>query len=150
VFSIQKFWNGSRRRQITDPRNLGLYVFMVIVLAIAWSTVKAIEANYQLQRKISLIKQQNTVIKLQNETTGLKNQYYNTDEYLNLAARQNLGLAAPGEKVLTVPHDVALKHVDMALLAKTIAPKTVDKRSKVVKNVDDWKDFLLGRKLFQD
>jgi cell division protein FtsB len=150
VLRIQKFWQSGRRRQITDPRNLGLYVFMLIVLAIAWSTVKAIQANYDLQRKIAILKQQNTVTKLQNENTDLKNRYYNTDEYLNLAARQNLGVAAPGEKVLTVPHDVALKHVDMALLAKTITPRTVDKRSKIVKNLDDWKDFLLGRKLFQD
>ncbi len=122
---------------------------MVIVLAIAWSTVKAIEANYQLQRKIVLLQQQSAVLKLQNDTTDLKNRYYNTDEYLNLAARQNLGVAAPGEKVLTVPHDIALKHVDTALLAKTITPKTADKRSKVQRNLDDWKDFLLGRKLFQ-
>lgn len=148
--SIQKFWNSNKRRQITDPRNVGLYVFTVIVLAIAWSTVKAIEANYQLQRKINLLKQQDTVLKLENETTALKNKYYNTDEYLNLAARQNLGVAAPGEKVLTISNDVALKHVDMALLEKTIIPKPVDKRSKVQRNLDDWKDFLLGRKLFQN
>lgn len=125
-------------------------MFLIIVLAITWSTVKAIQANYELQRKISLLKQQNTVTKLENETTELRNRYYSTDEYLNLAARQNLGVAAPGEKVLTITKDVALKHVDMALLAKTITPKAVDKRSKVQRNLDDWKDFLLGRKLFEE
>jgi hypothetical protein len=38
---------------------------------------------------------------------------------LDLAARQNLGLAAPGEKVLIVPSAVAMKFVDRSVIAST-------------------------------
>jgi hypothetical protein len=48
---------------------------------------------------------------LQNENDDLKNAYYKSPQYLELSARQNFGLAAPGEKELLVPKAVALAHV---------------------------------------
>lgn len=135
---------------LTDSRNIGLYIFAVIVLAISWSTVKAIQQNYELQKKVSGLNQQNDVLRLQNETIDLQNKFYQTDYYLDLAARQNLGLAAPGEKVLLVSKQVALSHVNQKMIADTVATTQPDKRSKYVKNIADWRDFLLGRKLFSD
>lgn len=150
LITIKNLWINKRRKQITDPRNIGLYVFTVIVLAISWSTVKTIQANYQLQKKIAVLEQQNKVLQLLNENQALKNKYLETDEYLNLAARQSLGLAAPGEKVLLVPKDVALKHVDQKLIEQVSSLTPPDNRSKIVRNLQDWRDFLLGRKLFED
>ncbi len=94
LITIKNLWINKRRKQITDPRNIGLYVFTVIVLAISWSTVKTIQANYQLQKKIAVLEQQNKVLQLLNENQALKNKYLETDEYLNLAARQSLGQEA--------------------------------------------------------
>jgi hypothetical protein len=82
------------------------------------------------------------------QNTDLKNKYLQTDEYLELAARQNLGLAAPGEKVLIVPKNVAMKYVDTSL-GKASAPVVdapEDHRSRFAKNIEAWRDFLLGRK----
>ncbi len=74
-----------------------------LVLLISWSGIKAIQTNYGLQKQISGLKQQNAVIRLQNENLALKNQYYNSDQYLELSARQNFGLAVPGEKEINRP-----------------------------------------------
>ncbi|HVX58159.1 MAG TPA: septum formation initiator family protein [Candidatus Saccharimonadales bacterium] len=130
-------------KQLTDPRNVGLYIFCVVVLAITWSGVRTLQSNYELEKKISALKQQNRVIDLENENTQLKNNYYKTDEYLDLAARQDLGLAAPGEKVLLVPKSVALKYVDQS--AGPSALKQTQPQSKAIRNLEAWRDFLLGR-----
>jgi cell division protein FtsB len=138
--------------QFRDIRNVVLYVFAVIVLAITWSGIKTVQTNYELQKKISVLKQQNDVLKLENQNAALQNRYYQTDQYLDLAARQNLGLAAPGEKVLLVPRSVALKYTDPSLIMSASGPgnDASDNRSRYVKNMENWRDFLLGRKLFTD
>jgi cell division protein FtsB len=140
------------RRNFTDVRNIAMYIFAFIVLAIAWSSVKTIQNNYQLQKQISALQQQNDVIKLSNENIKLQNQYYQTDQYLELAARQNLGLAAPGEKIMVIPSAVAMKYVDPSLVKKYTPQEGVnsDKRPSYIKNIETWRDFLLGRHLRTD
>jgi cell division protein FtsB len=144
--NIISFWK-QNKKQLTDVRNIVLYLFAVIVLAITWSTIKAIQTNYQLEKQVSLIKQQNTVLDLQNQTVSLHNQYLQTDTAQELSARQNLGLAGPGEQVFLVPKAVALKYVNPKFSQQKVATKsTADTRSKYIKNVESWRDFLLGRK----
>ena len=144
-------WDKKRIQQLTDIRNVALYVFAVIALAITWSGIKTIQTNYQLQKKIASLRQQNDILRLQNQTTYLGNKYLGTDQYLELTARQNLGLAAPGEKVLLVPPNVAAKYVDKSLIPATPTTASVsDNRPRYVKNLEDWRDFLLGRKLFEN
>jgi cell division protein FtsB len=149
---IKKIWTSDRVKRLIDARNIGLYIFALIVLAITWSGVKTVQRNYELQKKISEIKQQNTVIDLQNQNTDLQNKYFQTDEYVELAARQNLGLAAPGEKVLIVPKSVAMKYVDPSLSSSGNAADSgsFNHRSKYVKNMESWRDFLLGRRSSKD
>lgn len=147
---IKNFWKSKNRQQLTDVRSIGLYVFAVIVLAISWSGVKTLQINYDLQKQISTLKQQNEVLKLQNGNTVLQNQYYQTNQYLELAARQDFGLAAPGEKILLISKDVAMKYVDPSLSPQSIPKNTVDKRSRYAKNFQLWVDFLMGRKASTD
>lgn len=149
--NIKSYFTPQRIRQITDIRNIGLFIFAFIALAITWSGVKSVQNNYELQKKISTLKQENTVLALQNANKTLENQYLQTDQYLELSARQNFGLATPGEKVLLVPKATALKYIDPNLSKPAAVPKnSIDHRSKFVKNVEAWRDFLLGRKLFSD
>jgi cell division protein FtsB len=144
---MKKIWNSKRAKQLVDVRNIGLYIFGIVVLAITWSGVKTVQANYELQKKISELNQKNSVLKLENENTDLQNKYLQTDEYLDLSARQNLGLAAPGEKVLIVPKNVAMKNVDSSSISNASSTNSsTDHRSRYVKNAESWRDFLLGRK----
>lgn len=134
-------------------RNVGFYIFAVIVLAIAWSGVKTVQNNYELQKQISVLKQQNEILQLYNQNTDLQSQFYGTDQYLELSARQNLGLAAPGETVLIVPKSVAMKYVNPSLTPKTDnadGNSSNTPKSKFAQNFQDWRDFLLGRKLFEN
>lgn len=134
-------------QQLLDPRNIALYIFGVIVLAIAWSGAKTVQSNYELQKQITTLKQQNQLLALGNSNTFLQNEFYKTNTYLELSARQNLGLALPGEQVLVVPKSTAMKYVDPKLAAQAAIaqPEPKDTRSKFIKNMEAWRDFLLGR-----
>jgi len=144
---IKTAFTGKKAKQLTDVRNIGLYLFGLVIVAIAWSGAKTVQSNYDLQKKISTLKQENDVLWLQNSNTYLQNQYYKTDQYLELSARQNLGFAAPGEHVLLVPKGTAAKYVDPNLDKTTVTRVTSapDNRAAYVKNIEAWRDFILGR-----
>jgi cell division protein FtsB len=131
-------------RRLNDVRFVGQMIFVAVVLMISWSGVKSIQTNYNLQKQITALNNQNTLKKLENENLSLKNEYFKSKQYLELAARQNFALAAPGEKLVIVPTDVALAHtVDLPDPAKEQAAKT--KQSAYERNLRSWVDFFLHR-----
>lgn len=146
---LSEFLNSKRGQQLLDVRNIVLYIFAVIVLAITWSGIKAVQKNYDLQKQASVLRQENQILELENSNTELRNKYLETDQYLELAARQNLGLAAPGEKVMIVPRSVALKYVDEPTEKSEGDNETTGPKG-YRKNIQDWRDFLFGRKLFDE
>jgi cell division protein FtsB len=132
--------------QLRDVRTVGLLLFLVVVMLISWSGVKVIETNYGLQRQISVLEQQNQVNRLANDNLKLENAYYNTPTYLDIAARQNFGLAAPGETVWVVPKKVALaRTVDLPNAAAAEAKQIEAKQPAYQRNFQAWMDFLLHR-----
>lgn len=130
--------------QAKDIRVIGFMAFAVLVLLVSWSTVSVIQTNYDLQKQVSTLAQQNKVSELENNNLKLKNQYYNTDQYLELAARRQFGKAAPGEKVLIVPKNVALAHT--VNLPDAATKKTTDDQKPVYqRNFETWMDFFFHR-----
>ena len=130
--------------RLSDVRFLGQVVFVIIVLLISWSGIKSIQTNYGLQKQITSLKEQNDLQKLQNSNLALDNQYYNSNQYLELAARKNFGLAAAGEQEIIVPKTVALAHtVELPDYSK---PEEVTvKLPAYQRNFQSWVDFFLHR-----
>ncbi|MFO0920859.1 MAG: septum formation initiator family protein [Candidatus Saccharimonadales bacterium] len=142
---IKKTAKDPRVQQFKDVRVVSLMVFGVILLMVAWSSVKVIQTNYDLQKQIAKFKQQNEVQKLKNENEKLRNQYYKTDQFLELQARRNFGKAAPGETLVLVPKDVALsKTKEMPEQAKPSATQVPNKPT-YQKNLESWMDYFLHR-----
>ncbi|HEV7453905.1 MAG TPA: septum formation initiator family protein [Candidatus Saccharimonadales bacterium] len=136
-------------KQLRDPRMIGLLLFLLIVLLIGWSGVKAIDTNYGLQRQIAKLQQQNEVQKLTNGNMKLQNDYYNTPQYLEISARKDFGLATKGETVLVVPRAVALAHiVDLPKPESEIVKKQAH-QSAIQRNFNAWLDFFMNRKQTQ-
>ena len=131
--------------RLQDVRFAGQVLFVIVVLLISWSGVKAIETNYQLQRQISALNQQTEIQKLKNTNLKLQNDYFNTNQYLELSARQNFGLAAPGEKELIVPKDVALAHTVPLPTAKEAEANKTTKQSRFEQNYQAWINFFMHR-----
>ena len=139
----------SSRRQLAklavrfqDIRFTGEVGFVVIVLLISWSGVKSIQTNYALQKQITGLSQQNTLQDLQNNNLQLSNDYYKSDQYLELSARQNFGLAIAGEKEIVVPKAVALSKTANITVPSILAKKAVSRERN---NFEAWVNFFLHR-----
>jgi cell division protein FtsB len=137
-----KFNLDSYLERATDIKFIGQICFVIIVLLISWSGVKSIQSNYSLQKQITSLNQQNDLQKLQNDNLQLQNNYYNSNQYLELSARENFGLAAPGETEIIVP--------EQAAMAQTITPTNFNSvtkiyTSKAQNNLSSWVSFFLHR-----
>ena len=131
-------------QRLSDIRFAGQMLFVIIVLLISWSGVKTIQSNYVLQKQISALKQQTDVQKLENNNLGLQNQYLKTNQYLELSARQNFGLANPGEKEVVVPESVALSYTtNLPTADKQTAPTS--KQPIYQRNWQSWLHFFIHR-----
>lgn len=131
---------------ILDLRNIGLYIFALLVLSVTWSSAKVLQRNYELQKQISVLEQQNQVYELQNKTIELKNKYLKSDEYVELEARRQTGKGLPGEQILLVPREVALsKTVPPLPVANAAALQEAITRPWYAQNVRDWFDFFRGQ-----
>ncbi len=129
---------------LRDVRNVGTLAFLVLVFLVSWSGARAIQTNYGLQRQVYELQKKNDVHRLENANLSLTNDYYNTSQYLEVTARQTLGLAAPGETVLLVPKSVALAHTVTMPVDKT-ASEIEEAKPFWQRNFDAWMDFFLNR-----
>jgi cell division protein FtsB len=142
---IKSFQNSEFYKALGDVRNIGLLAFGVIALLVTWSGIKVVQTNYDLQKQISAMQQQNEVKRLENGNMALQNQYLQSDQYLELAARRHFNKAAPGEKLLIVPKSVALAHTVDIKIPSVITPEQGDVSPWYEKNFNAWLDFLLHR-----
>jgi len=130
-------------KSLSDVRVLGQTFFAILVLLISWSGVKAISKNYELQKQISRLEQEVEIQELQNENQRLNNQYLDTDQFLELSARRQFGLGAPGEKLLVVPKETALKYTIDIKQKNTEAKKT--NKPTYQKNYEAWIGFFFRK-----
>ena len=136
---------------LSDVRNIGTVAFGIIAVLVTWSGVKVVQTNYDLQKQISAMQQENEVKKLENANLKLKNQYLNTSEYLELAARRHFNKASPGEKLLIVPKNIALAHsVEINLPKSRTAVTEVKSGTEQAgpwyeRNFNAWIEFLFHR-----
>lgn len=146
---IKNYYETPFIKAFGDVRNLGMIAFGVIALLVTWSSVKVVQTNYGLQKQLSALQQQNDVQELTNNNLKLQNQYYNTDQYLELSARQHFNRAAPGETLLIVPKEVAMGHtIDVPKPQTTVdSVLATDQASggSLQRNFNAWLDFLFHR-----
>lgn len=145
---IKKFKYTNLFEYLQDVRTIGLIVFTVIALLVTWSGIKVVQTNYDLQKQISTMQQENAVKKLENSNLALRNQYYETDQYLELVARRQYNKALPGEKLLIVPESVALAHtveVNVPGLEGGDQPSAQEEGPWYERNFNAWLDFLFRK-----
>ncbi|MDQ3123360.1 MAG: septum formation initiator family protein [bacterium] len=131
----------------SDVRNIGLLIFVLMALLVTWSGIKVVQTNYDLQKQISKMQQQNVVRKLENSNLALENQYLQTDQFLELAARRQYNLGLPGEKMLIVPKSIAMKHsIDIPVTEKdSDVPPIEETGPWYERNFNAWLEFLVRR-----
>ena len=110
----------------------------VIALGWAWGSVSVMQRNYTLQRALDAKQRSLTLMELEVDTLEYQKRYYASAEYQELSAREHLGLANKGEKVLMLPENTQA--------AKEFGTSTVVAAPNQAKssNVEQWLDFLSG------
>jgi cell division protein FtsB len=143
---IKKYRQHPYISQLKDVRMVGLLVFGVISLLVTWSSLGAIQTNYVLQQQINRLEQQAELQEVENANLRLRNEYYDTERYLELTARRQFGLGAPGEKLLLVPKEVALSHAADIPQEEEQVARPAPEKPRYQQNFEAWIDFLFHRR----
>lgn len=84
-------------------RSLGVLWLVVVAAYFSVSAGQAVYKNYQEQQQISALQNQLVASRVEKERLQALLVYYNTDDYKELALRQDLLLQKPGEQVYALP-----------------------------------------------
>lgn len=143
IDKIKKYYDHTFIQQFKDVRFVGFVVFGILVLLVTWSGVSVIETNYELQKQVSKLEQQNQVAQLENNNLKLQNEYYNSNQYLELTARRQFGKGEPGEKLLLVPKSVAMRYsVEIPEETKQASTTPMLEKPWMQRNIEGWISFF--------
>ncbi len=129
---------------LSDTRVLTILAFGLVAVLVTWSGIRVVQTNYELEKKIAVAKQKNDIAILENQNLELKNKYYESNQYLELAARRQFGKAAAGEKLYIVPDSVAMAKTSDNPDQKKSPQAQNEKTNKYTSNLQAWQDFFLG------
>jgi cell division protein FtsB len=129
-----------------DLRMVGLSVFVVVILMVTWSSINTIQTNYELQKEIAKLEQENALTALENENERLSNEYFASDQYVELEARRVFGKAEPGEKLVIIPKEVAMAKTVESLWAREgrILYEPIEETAWYRANLQAWADFFFN------
>lgn len=120
-------------RNLLTVDNVIIVVSVIVALAWIWGSISSMERNYSLQRQLELKTREKLIAEIQYKTLEFENQYLQSEEYQELAARENLGLVAQGESMLILADYPAEE-------AEKITTETGEKDS----NFTQWMNFIFG------
>ena len=136
--NIRKLIYHIRWRYLT-LNNVVLTVALIIGASWTWGSIGMMQRNYSLQKTLDLKQRQQKLAELENDSLAFEQQYYQSDEYKELAARQYLGVATPGEKLLILPPNSPSSETATKEPAKTGSVATQPS------NFTQWLNFLFGK-----
>ena len=136
ITKLKRLYYQLKHRYFT-MNNIVIVAALLLAASWAWGSVGLMQRNYGLQRDVDAQKRQAELLELEVATMQYQQAYYKSDEYKDLAARQHLGLASPGEKVLMLP-----ANSDSAKQETT--PEVQVSQADPPSNLEQWFNFLLG------
>ncbi|MBR2589225.1 hypothetical protein IKE84_02710 [Candidatus Saccharibacteria bacterium] len=115
-------------------------IFLVgigMCLAWTWGAISAMSRNWELEQRLTERKNELAMLELEIEALELENQYYASEEYQELAARDLRNKIGEGESLVYLPNnsDVA-KHKHENIIVKEEAPEPT--------NFEQWMSFIFG------
>jgi Flp pilus assembly protein TadB len=122
-------------QHLVTVQNVGLAVALLVAFTWVWGAVATLQQNYQHQRRVDENAQQIELMKLQNQNYAYQQAYYKSDEFLELSARQKLGKAFPGEKLVLLPSSAGVHDTTQPVAAKPVVTES---------NFSKWMDFFFG------
>jgi len=137
--NLQK-WLYHVKHRYWNLNNAAMAVAIVVAIGWAWGSIATMQRNFRLQKRIDDSKRQLEITKLEVATLEYQQNYYRSDEYKDLSAREHLRLAGPGEKVLILPDNSATaKNYDASIINKPVNDEAPPS------NLEQWGRFLFGQ-----
>ena len=136
--NIRRLYYQVRHRYFT-MNNIVIAVALLIGASWAWSSIGAMQRNYDLQKSIDSKQRQLKLAELETQNLQYEQRYYKSAEYQELEVRKRLGLANPGEHVLLLP-----PNSEQAKNADAVLTKKVQTSLEPVSNFQQWVNFLFG------
>jgi cell division protein FtsB len=112
-----------------------LILAFFIAMGFLWNTMGTLQKNFELQQQVDEMRQEIALIEIETELLEYERHYLNSNEYVELSAREHLNRAAPGEKLVMLP---LVEPKDEPDTAPIIVPTT--QRS----NFEQWLYFFFG------
>jgi cell division protein FtsB len=107
---------------------------IVVIVSLVVTLGQTVKRNYDLNKQITDLQGQMTLLQNQRDELSYNIQYYKTDSFQEREARAKLGMQLPGEQVVVLPKPTA-----------TPAPAVdTSKAAKKKSNFQQWLDFLGG------
>lgn len=128
----------SLKHNFLSVENVVLLVAIVMCLTWTFQSIKAMSRNWELNDRLSSERKTLEYLKVEIETAELENEYYESYEYQELAARRLANKKLPGENPVALPENsekAKNKHLD----ENTVV---IDER-KDYSNFEKWMMFLL-------
>ena len=136
--NIRRLYYNFSRKYLT-LNNVVMAVALMIAAGWVWGSLGVMQRNYNLQKEVDYKAQQLQLAQLETMNLQLEQRYYKTNEYQELAARESLGLALPGEKVLILPNNSpAVIAADQAAAQQVTTPDVP------LSNFQQWVNFFFG------
>lgn len=126
------------RHTYATPSNAVIALAFVIAAGWAWGSVNVMQRNYDLQRNVSQKQRELRLVELQTQNLEYEKEYYKTNEYQSLAARDVLGLGDPGERALIFSKN---SEPPQDKTKETKKPTPVLDRPS---NMQQWANFMFG------
>ncbi|HRK40466.1 MAG TPA: septum formation initiator family protein [Candidatus Saccharibacteria bacterium] len=133
---MQRYLN--RYRHYLTIQNGTIVLAAIIALGWVWGTVQTLQKNFTYQQQVDALAETVELEKLRNENLEFQQQYYRSDEFLELSARQRLGKANPGEKLIILPDSRGIVDKQTATGNTPAAVKA--------SNLSQWVQFFFGNK----
>lgn len=127
------------KHRYANMNNVVIGVAIVIAASWAWGSISMMQRNFGLQKEVESKKRELQLTELEVVTLQYQQNYYRSDEYKELAARERLGLALEGEKVLMLPPNSQAAKQEPG--SRTVSTGT----GRTVSNFEQWMRFLMGQ-----
>ena len=128
-----------RYRYLT-MNNVVIGIALIIGAGWAWASVGVMQRNFMLQKEVDGKLRQQKLIELETQNLTYQQNYYKSAEYQELAVRERLGFANPGEKVLILPANTDLAKNSDTQLEKKKTQAPIEQPT----NFEQWMNFLFG------
>lgn len=128
----------NRYRHYATIQNGTIVLALLVALGWIWGTVQTLQKNFAYQQEVDILSETVELEELRNQNLQFEQQYYRSAEFLELSARQRLGKANPGEKLIILPDSRGI--VD----ASSVPDQSPSSRQ--ASNLAQWLEFFFGDK----